>query len=142
MTRLTALPGLDDLSLSTNAIGLARQALALRNAGISRINVSLDSLQPERFRQITRGKLQRVLDGLLAARAAGFAPIKINMVVMDGINDDEVVDMVRFCIAHDFTLRFIETMPVGHTGQAATSHYVDLQQGVPASNRNSSCCRA
>ncbi len=125
--RLARLPGLEDLSLSTNAVTLARHAQALRAAGITRINVSLDSLQADRFKQITRGKLERVLDGLLAAKAAGFTPIKINMVVMQGINDDEVVDMVRFCIAHDYTLRFIETMPVGSTGQSATQHYVDLQ---------------
>jgi cyclic pyranopterin phosphate synthase len=126
--RLARLPGIEDLSLSTNAVGLARQAQQLRAAGITRINVSLDSLQPERFRQITRGKLERVLDGLMAARAAGFAPIKINMVVMRGVNEDEVVDMAHFCIEHGFTLRFIETMPVGAPGQAAAQQYVDLQQ--------------
>ncbi len=125
--RLARLPGITDLSLSTNAVALARHATALREAGITRINVSLDSLQPERFRVITRGRLDKVLNGLRAARAAGFAPIKINMVVMRGINDDEAVDMVRFCIEHGFTLRFIETMPVGSTGQAATGRYLDLQ---------------
>ena len=127
-TRLARIPGIDDLSLSTNAVRLSRHAEALRAAGITRINVSLDSLQPARFRDITRGRLDKVLDGLMAARAAGFAPIKINMVVMRGINDDETVDMVRFCIEHGFTLRFIETMPIGATGQAATVHYLDLQQ--------------
>lgn len=127
-TRLARIPGIDDLSLSTNAVRLSRHAEALRTAGITRINVSLDSLQPARFRDITRGRLDKVLDGLMAARAAGFAPIKINMVVMRGINDDETVDMVRFCIEHGFTLRFIETMPIGATGQAATGHYLDLQQ--------------
>ncbi|MGB5541280.1 MAG: GTP 3',8-cyclase MoaA [Gammaproteobacteria bacterium] len=127
-TRLARIPGIDDLSLSTNAVRLSRHAEALRAAGITRINVSLDSLQPARFRDITRGRLDKVLDGLMAARAAGFAPIKINMVVMRGINDDETVDMVRFCIEHGFTLRFIETMPIGATGQAATGHYLDLQQ--------------
>jgi len=126
--RLARLPGLDDLSLSTNAVALARQARALHAAGITRINVSLDTLQPERFRQITRGKLQRVLEGLQAAQEAGFAPIKLNMVVMQGVNDDEVVDMVHFCLAHGFTLRFIETMPVGHTGQAASGQFVNLQR--------------
>ncbi len=125
--RLAALPGLDDLSLSTNAVALSRHAGALRQAGISRINVSLDSLHAARFRQITRGRLDKVLDGLIAAKRVGFAPIKINMVVMQGINDDEVEDMVEFCIAHGFTLRLIETMPIGNTGRNATSHYLDLQ---------------
>ena len=125
--RLAALPGIDDLSLSTNATRLDKQAIALREAGISRINVSLDSLRADRFKQITQGKLVKVLNGLAAATDAGFAPIKINMVVMAGVNDDEVEDMVEFCIENDFTLRFIETMPMGNTGRDATQHYVDLQ---------------
>jgi cyclic pyranopterin phosphate synthase len=125
--RLAAIPDLDDLSLSTNAVALARHAGALREAGIGRINVSLDSLNAVRFREITRGKLDKVLDGLMAAKRAGFAPIKINMVVMNGVNDDEIEDMVEFCIEHDFTLRLIETMPVGDTGRNASNHYLDLQ---------------
>ncbi len=125
--RLTRLPGLDDLSLSTNATLLDDQAEALKHAGISRINVSLDSLNPERFRKITGGELQPVLDGLMAAKQAGFTPIKINMVAMKGINDDEFEDMVAFCLKHDFTLRFIETMPMGATGENATNHYLNLQ---------------
>ncbi len=125
--RLAALPGIDDLSLSTNATRLTKHAATLKDAGISRINVSLDSLRAERFREITQGKLEKVLNGLMAARDAGFHPIKINMVVMAGINDDEVEDMVDFCIEHDFTLRFIETMPMGETGLSATRHYVDLK---------------
>jgi cyclic pyranopterin phosphate synthase len=100
----------------------------VRIAGISRINVSLDSLRAERFKQITRGKLDKVIAGLMAAKHCGFSPIKINMVVMKGINDDEIEDMVDFCIEHEFTLRLIETMPVGDTGRSATSHYTDLQE--------------
>lgn len=126
--RLARLPGIEDLSLSTNATRLSRHARELRAAGISRINVSLDSLRPERFKQITQGRLDKVLSGLMAAKDAGFAPIKINMVVMAGVNDDEVVDMARFCIEHDFTLRFIETMPVGNTGRQASARYLDLAE--------------
>ena len=125
--RLTTLPGLDDLSLSTNATLLDKQAMALKHAGITRINVSLDSLKAERFKEITGGELQPVLDGLMAAKQAGFTPIKINMVAMKGINDDEFEDMIEFCLKHDFTLRFIETMPMGTTGDAASNHYLDLQ---------------
>ena len=125
--RLTTLPGLKDLSLSTNATLLDKQAITLKHAGITRINVSLDSLKPERFKQITGGELQPVLDGLMAAKQAGFSPIKINMVAMKGINDDEFEDMIEFCLEHDFTLRFIETMPMGATGDDATDHYLDLQ---------------
>ncbi|AGA35254.1 Molybdenum cofactor biosynthesis protein MoaA [Thioalkalivibrio nitratireducens DSM 14787] len=126
--RLSALPGVDDISLSTNATRLAREAEALRGAGVRRINVSLDSLKPEVFRQVTGGKLEKVLDGLMAAKAAGFRPIKINMVMMGGINDGEAEDMVEFCLEHGFTLRFIETMPMGDTGREASGHFVDLQQ--------------
>jgi len=126
--RLTALPGLNDLSLSTNAVLLDKHAQDLHDAGISRINVSLDTLKPERFKDITGGELQPVLDGLMAAKRAGFSPIKINMVAMKGINDDEFEDMVEFCLQHDFTLRFIETMPMGATSDDATDHYVDLQK--------------
>jgi cyclic pyranopterin phosphate synthase len=126
--RLAQLPGIDDLSLSTNATRLAKQAQALHQAGISRINVSLDSLRADRYKQLTGGKLHKVLAGLMAARAAGFAPIKINMVVMRDHNDDEIEDMVAFCIEHGFTLRLIEPMPMGDTGRNASEHYVDLQE--------------
>ena len=125
--RLAALPGIEDLSLSTNATRLAKHAVELHDAGIRCINVSLDTLQPQRFKEITGGKLDKVLEGLMTAKAAGFTPIKINMVVMKEVNDDEVEDMVDFCIEHDFTLRFIETMPIGDTGRAATDRFVDLQ---------------
>jgi cyclic pyranopterin phosphate synthase len=125
--RLAALPGIEDLSLSTNANRLDKQAAALKAAGVSRINVSLDTLRPERFKEITQGKLDKVMAGLMAARQAGLNPIKINMVVMADVNDDEVEDMVEFCLKHSFTLRFIETMPMGDTGRLASTHYVDLQ---------------
>jgi cyclic pyranopterin phosphate synthase len=127
VSRLATIPAIEDLSLSTNAVALARHAAALKQAGISRINVSLDSLHAERFREITHGKLHKVLNGLMAAKRVGFTPIKINMVVMQGVNDDEIENMVEFCIAHDFTLRLIETMPIGDTGRSAASHYLDLQ---------------
>lgn len=125
--RLTNLAGLDDLSLSTNAVLLDKHAYELCHAGVSRINVSLDTLKPERFKFITGGSLQPVLDGLMAAKEAGFFPIKINMVAMKGINDDEFEDMVEFCLQHDFTLRFIETMPMGSTSEEASKRYINLQ---------------
>jgi len=125
--RLQNLPGIDDLSLSTNAVQLARHAENLYAGGVRRLNISLDSLNEKCFQEITGGKLEKVIDGLMAAKAAGFAPIKINMVVMKDINEDQVEAMVDFCIMHDFTLRFIETMPMGATGRDAIDHYVDLQ---------------
>ena len=125
--RLAALPGIDDLSLSTNATRLEKLALPLKQAGISRINVSLDTLRAEKYRDITGGgKLDKTLNGLMAAKQAGFQPIKINMVLMQGVNDNEVEDMIEFCIEHDFTLRFIETMPMGDTGRNASQQYVNL----------------
>ena len=126
--RLSALPGLTDLSLSTNAVRLDKYAAALKAAGVRRVNVSLDSLNPERFAQITGGgKLHKVLRGLDAARAAGLAPVKINMVAMGGVNDDEIEAMVVFCAERDFTLRLIETMPMGDTGRNASGQYLNLQ---------------
>nr|WP_078484892.1 GTP 3',8-cyclase MoaA [Candidatus Reidiella endopervernicosa] len=124
--RLAKLNGIEDLSLSTNATRLSKHADELHNAGVSRINVSLDTLDPHRFREITGGKLEKVINGLMAAKEAGFFPIKINMVAMKGVNDDEFEQMVEFCIEHDFTLRFIETMPMGATGFGAKDHYLDL----------------
>ncbi len=125
--RLGRIEGLEDLSLSTNATRLARLAGPLYAAGVRRLNVSLDSLRPERFRAISGGRLEKVLDGLEAARAAGFAPIKINMVAMKGINDDELDDMIDFCAERGFVLRLIETMPMGETGREAQARYLDLQ---------------
>ena len=127
--RLTRLPGVDDLSLSTNAVQLAKHARALKEGGVARLNVSLDTLKPERFAEITGGgKLQKVIDGLMAAKQAGLAPIKINMVAMQGVNDDEFESMLEFCMEHGFTLRFIETMPMGSTGKAALGQYLPLQE--------------
>ena len=125
--RLKRLPGLEDLSLSTNCTRMDKHAEALKKSGIDRINASLDSLNPDTFKQLTGGKLQKVIDGLMAAKDAGLNPVKINMVVMKGINDHEVESMVDFCIEHGFTLRFIETMPVGESGKSATENYMDLQ---------------
>jgi len=127
-TRLAALPGIEDLSLSSNATRLQKQAAPLKQAGISRINVSLDTLRADRFKEITGGKIDKVLKGLMAAKEAGFQPVKINMVVMRGVNDDEVEDMVQFCIEHDFTLRFIEAMPMGDTGRNASLQYIPLNE--------------
>jgi cyclic pyranopterin phosphate synthase len=125
--RLAALDGIEDLSLSTNASLLEQHAGALKDAGVSRINVSLDSLDADRFQEVTKGDLDKVLAGLAEARRVGLSPVKINMVAMKGINDHEFEAMVDFCLDNGFTLRFIETMPVGDTGRDAVDRYVDLQ---------------
>lgn len=102
-----------DISLTTNGIGLARRAESLAAAGVNRLNVSMDTLQQERFATITRrDRLSDVLDGLAAARAAGLGPVKINTVLLRGINDDEAVPLLRFAVEHGYELRFIEQMPL------------------------------
>jgi len=127
--RLARLPGVNDLSLSTNATQLAKHARDLYVAGVRRLNISLDTLNPERFAAITQGgRLDKVLRGIAAAKATGFAPIKINTVVMRDVNDNDLEALVEFCAENGFTLRLIETMPVGDTGRAASEHFVDLQE--------------
>ena len=124
--RLSRLDGLKDLSLSTNATQLARHAAALKASGVARLNVSLDSLCAERMHKITRRDvLPSILEGLLAAKQHGFNLIKINMVVMSGVNEDEIDDMVAFCLEHHFILRLIEVMPMGESGRS--TGFVDLQ---------------
>jgi cyclic pyranopterin phosphate synthase len=124
--RISALPGIEDLSLSTNATQLDKHAPALKAAGVTRLNVSLDSLQQARVEQINgRDVLAKVMAGLAAAQDAGFTPIKLNMVALRGSNDDEIDEMVAFCIERGFVLRLIESMPMGVTGQHA--EYLDLQ---------------
>ncbi len=102
-----------EISLTTNAIGLKRSAAALHAAGLDRINVSLDTLRPETFRKLARrDRLPDVLDGLVAAAAAGLGPIKVNAVLMRDLNDDEAVPLLRFCLEHGYELRFIEQRPL------------------------------
>jgi len=102
-----------EISLTTNAIGLARLAGPLRRAGLNRVNVSLDTLRPETFRALThRDRLPEVLAGLDAAAGAGLSPVKVNAVLMRGINDDEAPQLLRFCLAHGYEVRFIEQMPL------------------------------
>lgn len=112
--RLGALPGLDELVLTTNGSQLQRMATGLRNAGVKRLNISLDSLNPRRFRQLTRiGHLEQVIAGIDAACLAGFERIRINAVVLRGRNEDEVVDLVDFVRTRGIDLAFIEEMPLG-----------------------------
>ncbi|NNJ73449.1 MAG: GTP 3',8-cyclase MoaA [Enterobacterales bacterium] len=127
VANITAKTNIEDISMSTNAVKLAKYADDLKAAGVERLNISLDTLNPETFKEISGGKLAKVIDGILAAKDAGFSPIKINMVVMKGINDHQVSEMLDFCSEHGFILRLIETMPMGNTGKDATQMYVDLQ---------------
>lgn len=111
---LGGMSGLKDFTLTTNGTQLARYAGALRDAGVTRINISLDSLRPERFKHITRtGELRKVLDGIDAAREAGFSRIKLNSVVLKHKNHDEVLDLVAFARQKGLDISFIEEMPLG-----------------------------
>jgi cyclic pyranopterin phosphate synthase len=111
LARLSSIPGLKQLVLTTNGLFLEKMAEDLRAAGVQRLNISLDSLQPETFSHITRGgELARVMAGIAAAERAGF-PIKVNMVVMRGVNDAEVVDIASLALHNPYTVRFIEYMP-------------------------------
>ena len=119
------LAGLKELVLTTNGSQLQSQAQALKKAGVKRINISIDSLKPERFKQITRtGKLEQVLDGLQASIHAGFKGIKINTVLMRGQNDDEATDLVQFAIDNKIDISFIEEMPLGEVDHARESTFV------------------
>ena len=116
--RLSRLPGLSELAMTTNGARLAEFAAPLRAAGLDRLNISLDSLRPERFRALTRtGDLAQVLAGVRAAQAAGFRHVKLNAVILRGRNDDEVLDLVRFARAEGLDLSFIEEMPLGQISE-------------------------
>ena len=124
---LARIPGIDDLAMTTNGTLLARYADKLKAAGLKRVNVSLDTLRPERFRRITRlGELSDVLEGIAAAKGASLVPVKINTVVVRGLNDDEVVDFARLTYAPDWHVRFIEVMPLGDNADWAGNGYVPM----------------
>jgi cyclic pyranopterin phosphate synthase len=111
--RVAALRPRPRLSLTTNGIGLARMAGALKSAGLNRVNVSLDTLDRDRYREITRrDRLADVIDGLAAADAAGLRPVKVNAVLLRGVNDDEAPALLRWCLDRGYELRFIEQMPL------------------------------
>ncbi len=129
VAQLAALPGAPRVVMTTNGLLLARHARALRAAGLSRLNVSLDTLRPDRFERIARRPgLDAVLEGLRAAREAGFRGTKINMVVMGGVNDDELPDMLAFAHEHDLEARFIEFMPLQSNEYGLRAQRVPLDE--------------
>jgi len=118
--------GLDELTLTTNGSQLARFAAELKDAGVKRINVSLDTLQPGKFKAITRwGDFAQVMAGIDAAEAAGLS-VKLNAVALKGINEDEIGDLLTFAHGRGFDLTLIETMPMGDIGEDRTDHYLPL----------------
>lgn len=127
--RLASIPEIEDLALTTNGVFLGAQAKTLASAGLDRINISLDSLRPERFAEITRGaKLDRVLAGVEAALEAGLEPVKLNCVVMSDFNEDELADFVALTLDRPLHVRFIEFMPVGDYELFKRVGYVSSQR--------------
>ncbi|MGE5727219.1 MAG: GTP 3',8-cyclase MoaA [Gemmatimonas sp.] len=125
ISMLRAVPGIEDIALSTNGVKLPEMAEELKAAGLDRVNMSADSLKPERIREIARRSLKfSPLDAATAAERAGLGPVKINMVVMRGINDDELEDFARLTIDHPWHVRFIELMPVGEMASLTFEHVV------------------
>jgi cyclic pyranopterin phosphate synthase len=113
VARIATIPGVEDLALTTNGHLLTQQAMKLKDAGLQRLTVSVDSLRPERFAQITdSNSLERVLNGIETAKKVGFKNIKINAVIIRGVNDDELVDFVRWAKVEGHVIRFIEFMPL------------------------------
>lgn len=131
LERIAGLAGLKELVITTNGSQLDRFAAALRAAGVRRINVSLDTLRAQRFREITRvGDLAKVLRGLDAAQAAGFERLKLNTVMMRGVNDDELIDLVQFAVDRAIDIAFIEEMPLGDIGHARQSTYFSSEEAL------------
>ena len=134
MASLAHMQGVGDLSMTTNGVLLYDNALPLRRAGLKRLNISLDSLQHEKYKKITRGgDIKRVWAGLEKAREAGFAPIKINVVVVKGINDDEIMDFARLAVQRAVHVRFIEYMPIGRENGWQANRFIssaEIQQMV------------
>ena len=129
VARLTALTGLRDLCLTTNASHLAEMAAPLKAAGLTRINVSLDTLDAEKFKRMTgRGDLAAVLEGLSVAQRIGLLPIKINAVIERGVNDNEILDLVEFSRQNGFAIRFIEYMDVGNANQWQSGRMVSKKE--------------
>lgn len=124
---LSALPGVEDISLTTNGILLAPQVHKLRDAGLRRVNISLDTLDPVRFKFIARrGDLAKVLEGVEAAGDAGLGPIKVNCVLLRGVNEDEIGRFLQMTIERNLHVRFIEYMPIGHDDDGWRNHYLPL----------------
>ena len=135
---LSQIEGIEELSLTTNGTFLEKYAPELKKAGLSRVNISLDTVKPDKFRYITRlGELKDVLGGIEAARKVGFNPVKINTVIMRGINDDEILDFARMTYEEGCHVRFIELMPFKGTTEFVPA--AELRQHISSLGRLESC---
>ena len=133
VAKLSTIPGLEDLCLTTNGSLLAEQIEALKAAGLKRVNVSIDTLDNEKFKRMTkRGDLAKVLEGIFAAKKHGLKPIKLNAVVERGVNDDDIIPLVEFCREHGFAMRFIEYMDVGNANNWTSEKLVSKKEILEA----------
>ena len=131
--KLSAIPGIDDIALTTNGLLLDKYAEPLKEAGLRRVNISLDTLDPAKFQQIARrGELRKVLQGIEAAARAGLGPIKLNMVLLRGLNEDEIGEFLKLSMDEDLHIRFIEYMPIGHADDNWKKHYLPLSTVLEA----------
>lgn len=129
VAKLSAIDGIQDLCLTTNGALLGEKIEALKGAGLRRVNISLDTLVPEKFKQMTkRGDLAMVLDGIFAAKNHGLRPIKLNAVIERGVNDDDIIPLVEFSREHDFAIRFIEYMDVGNANNWTSEKLVSKKE--------------
>ena len=127
--QLSNIEGIEDLAMTTNATLLSKYAIELKNAGLKRVNISLDTLEPETFKMICGGgELKDVLKGIRKAVNVGLTPVNINTVVMKGLNDDEIVDIVNFAIENSANIRFIECMPVRHTVNLSKERFIPAKE--------------
>ncbi|WP_379130025.1 GTP 3',8-cyclase MoaA [Paenibacillus sp. sgz500958] len=135
VSMLAEVPGIEDIALTTNGLMLPAKAQLLKDAGLSRVNISLDSLRQDRFSMITRGgEVSKVLKGIEAADAAGLHPIKLNVVLMKGINDDEIKDFISLTLDSPLNVRFIEYMPIGSASDSWRQSYLPLETVLEACN--------
>lgn len=133
--KLSAVEGVKDLCLTTNGALLAEKIDALKRAGLRRVNISLDTLDPEKFRQITkRGDLKRVLEGIFAAKNHGLNPIKLNAVIERGVNDEDILDLVEFSRGNGLAIRFIEYMDVGNSNNWTSTKLVSKKEIIAKIN--------
>jgi len=126
--RVWDLPGVQTLGISTNGLRLAELAVPLKEAGVRSVNISLDTLCPDAYQRLTGGRLDMVMAGILAAEAAGFECVKLNCVLLRGINDDQIVPLAEFGAAHNMPVRFIELMPLAPGGPIDERHFFSIAE--------------
>lgn len=135
--RIKAVDGIEDVSITTNGLYLTKKAKALKEAGLDRLNISLDTFHADRYKEITRGgNIEQVLDGINTAAELHFKKIKLNVVLIKGQNDDEILDFLKYTQYHDVNVRFIEFMPIGNSEKMWKKEYIGLQSVFDTCKQN------